>query len=556
MNKTLSLTKVLLKNGSGNAGKNAKKFSLSNPWVVGGLVALGLIPIFGFIAAFVSMLYEGLAPIGQEGFIPALGLTLTSAVVFIFGVFYVINVFFFSKDIEHLLPLPLKSTEILSAKFIVTLIYEYLTALFILAPILVIFGVKSGAGMVYYLYSLVIFLTLPIIPLLLAAIISMLIMRFTNIAKNKDRYRMIGGSVTVILVLGMNALFQRVTRQSMDPDAVQDLLLQGNNTIIDTLSTLFPHTKLGTLALIESGMLQGLLYLLGFLAASAVAYVVFMLLGKAFYFGSVIGISEASSRRKALSGEQMDRQTRQNSVVTSFLLKEMRILIRTPAYFTNCVLLSFLWPVILFFPFVVQPESLEFITGLAASIDLNQHGGIVLAIAFAVLLFISGINMAAGTSISREGSIFFVNKYLPVPAFQIMLAKVMSGVILSAVSMVLMLAAIYFVMVFPLTYIGLMFLLSIPAMFFGSLVSIIIDVHFPKLNWDTEQKAVKQNFNPMFSMLACIFCAALIIAATVLLSLSWIQVFFSLLIIFGIASLLLLRLIRNKADIWFQRIEE
>lgn len=555
MNKTLSLTRVLLKNGSGSSGKKAKKFSLSNPWVIGGFIAIGLIPVFAFVALLVSQIYDQLAPINQEGVIPAIGLTLTSVVVFIFGIIYVINVFFFSKDIEYLLPLPLKPTQILSAKFVVTLVYEYLTALFILAPILISFGIKSGAGLLYYLYSLVIFLTLPVVPLLLAAVISMLIMRFTNVAKNKDRYRMIGGSIAIILGLGINVVFQRTARQNMDTDTIQDLIL-GRNSLINTLNTIFPHTKLGGFALAESSTAIGFMNLIYFLAITAAAYMVFMLLGKAFYFGAVIGIGEASSRRKALSSEQMARQTRENSVIASYLLKEMRILLRTPAYFTNCILLSFLWPVIMVLPFIVQPEGFEMIRELVNLMDFSEHGGVFLAIIFAILLFISGANVTSGTSISREGSIFYVNKFLPVPAFQIMVAKVLAGVILSLVTVVLILAALYFIVPLPLIYFVMILLMAIPAMFFGSLTSIIIDVKFPKLNWDTEQKAVKQNFNPIFSMIGCLIIAALIVVATILLVLPPMLVFFGLLIVFGVLDLLLLQWIKNKAEDWFAQIEE
>lgn len=555
MNKTLSLTKVLLKNGSGGSSKKGKRIKIPSSLLMAILLVVGLIPIFGFISMFVSAIYDGLVEIGQEGIIPALGLSAVSLIVFFFGIFYVINVFFFSKDIEHLLPLPLKSTQILSAKFIVTLLYEYLTELFILMPILITYGIKSGAGIAYYFYSLLIFLTLPIIPLLLASVISMLIMRFTNIAKNKDRYRMIGGAAAIILALGFNVFIQRFAARSMDPEAMQELLLEGNNSFLSTITTLFPNTKLGALSLIHASEMQGLLYLLGFLALAAAAYFVFMLIGKALYFQSVIGMSEASSRRKLVSGEQLDRMTHQNSVLKAYTMKEMRILLRTPAYFTNCVLLCILFPVLLCLPFVVQQGSMDAISQLAPYLGLEEYGGIILAAAFAVVLFTSGANATAATAISREGTGLFVNKYLPVPYIQIILSKVLSGVILCFVTVLLMIAALYFLFGFSLSFVVLFLLLSIPAIWFSCLTGIIIDLNFPKLNWDTEQKAVKQNFNSLFNMLASLLAAAPVVIAAILLNLSWIQVFFGLLIVFGLLDLMLIRIIKAKAAKWWNKIE-
>ena len=88
--------------------------------------------------------------------------------------------FYFSRDIENLLPLPLRPVEILAAKFTVTLLYEYLTEILFLAPILIAFGIKSHGGIFYYFNAAVIFLTLPIAPLVYASIISMIIMRFNQ----------------------------------------------------------------------------------------------------------------------------------------------------------------------------------------------------------------------------------------------------------------------------------------------------------------------------------------------------------------------------------------
>ena len=51
---------------------------------------------------------------------------------------------------------------------------------------------------------------------------------------------------------------------------------------------------------------------------------------------------------------------------------------------------------------------------------------------------------------------------------------------------------------------GVFFVLSLLIVFLASLVinqiGIFLDITWPKLNWDTEQKAVKQNFNSVIHM--------------------------------------------------------
>jgi ABC-2 type transport system permease protein len=154
MSNYIALTKVLLKNsltsfnakkGKGWLNSNVKNIALL------AVIVVSMLPLVGGIAALVWSSYGIFKSIGQEGLILASGLLSVGMIVLFFGIFYVMNVFYFSKDVESLLPLPLRPSTIMAAKFTVTLLYEYLTELVVLAPILVAFGVASRAGIVYYL---------------------------------------------------------------------------------------------------------------------------------------------------------------------------------------------------------------------------------------------------------------------------------------------------------------------------------------------------------------------------------------------------------------------
>ena len=97
----------------------------------------------------------------------------------------ILTVFYYSNDIEMLLPLPLKPAQIISAKFLTVLITQYVMSSFILLPIFITYGLKSGAFITYYIYMIFIYLLFPIVPLVLASLLMTVIMRYTNIAKIK-----------------------------------------------------------------------------------------------------------------------------------------------------------------------------------------------------------------------------------------------------------------------------------------------------------------------------------------------------------------------------------
>ncbi|WP_409346523.1 putative ABC transporter permease subunit [Paenibacillus sp. MBLB4367] len=556
MNKTFSLTRMLWKSGSGLFGGTiGKSGSQVKRYLLIGLLFAAFLPLAFTLGTIIAKLYDALAPIGQEGSLLGLGLAVSSVVIFVFGIFYVINVYYFSQDVEHLLPLPVKPSQILAAKFSVTLVYQYVTELFLVGPLLIAFGIKSGAGPMFYLYGIVVFAALPVIPLVIASIIAMIVMRFTNVAKHKDRYRMIGGAVAVIIGLGANMLFQRYTRASLNQQELQDLLLSGNNSFMDTAVQMFPTVKFAATALMNELAWKGLAGLVLFVALSALVIVLFMLLGEWLYFRGVMGMSESGSKRKALSSSEFEKQTKQSSALKAYLVKEMRILLRTPAYFINCVLMCFLWPLLLLLPVLAQSGGTSALSSLADFIGKSDTTGVVLCVGIALFLFVAGANNTAPTAISREGSSMFVNKYLPVPYGTMIMAKALSGLLLCCVTMVLLLAAGAVLLHLPPLLVVLLAVAGIPGMLLVTLFGLLIDINFPKLHWDNEQKAVKQNINVLFSTLFSVAIAAVVVFLGFYFKLSLPIAFGGMFILFVGLNVVLYRILMTKGPVWLDRIE-
>ena len=63
-----------------------------------------------------------------------------------------LTVFYYSNDIEMLLPLPLKPAQIISAKFLTVLITQYVMSSFILLPDLLLRTVLKVAHLLHITY--------------------------------------------------------------------------------------------------------------------------------------------------------------------------------------------------------------------------------------------------------------------------------------------------------------------------------------------------------------------------------------------------------------------
>lgn len=538
MSKFITLVKVLFKNnGSSMVQDGKKKLPKTIAMII--LLIVSFLPLVGMFVAGSAGAYDLLAKVNQQGVILSFGISAACVLILVFGIFYVMSTFYFSMDIEKLLPLPLKPSTIMGAKFTVVMIYEYLTELILVLPILITYGVKSSAGIVYYIYGIIIFLTIPIIPLVIAAFINMIIMRFTNIGKNKDRFRTIAGIFGLLFAVGFNVIIQKVSSQANDPEKMANMLMQGNNSLVNGTTKLFPSSKPALNSLLYSGDLRGLVNLLIFLVISFALLAILLILGEALYLKSVIGISETMSKRKKLSAKEFEEGTTQKSAVWSYTLKELRSLFRTPAYFMNCVIMNLLWPIFLFIPVLAQPDILKDLSKLKLFMQDSSNMGMIIGIAFGFMMFISLANPTAATAISREGENMFINKYLPISYSKQILGKVLSAVILNSIGILVMIIVAIAIVQPPVYLILMVMILGIVVTFFTAFVGILIDINFPKLQWENEQKAVKQNVNVVIMMFGGMIIGGLSVFAVIALGFKLWAAFGVLFVVYGAATLIL-----------------
>jgi len=542
MSKFIYLTKIMLKNaGSPLTNGNSKKFNKAV--LLGIIMIIAFIPIISTFVTVVLKIYDPLKGIGQEGFILGLAIPITCFIIFFFGIFYTVNTFYFSTDIESLLPLPLTPVQILGAKFTVTLVYEYLTELVFLLPILVTYGIMDSGGPLYYIYVAIIFLILPVIPLAVAAIINMVIMRFTNVSRYKDVFKIMGGIMAMFLALGLNIYIQKLAMATISQDKIGEMLRQGNNSAINIVSNMFPGSKFAVNALVTPGSLIGIINMIIFLAISTCIVVIFMIVGKMLYFKGVIGISESSSSRKTISSDELRKRTRKSSILAASTTKELKLLFRTPIYFMNCILMNFIGPVFMLVIFTADSESSQQLKAGTYFLRTNNASGIVIACVFALSIFISVSNLIAATAISREGKNLFVLKYMPVDFKKIIIGKTLPAIIMGVLATIIIIIIGILLLKLSVVTVVFAFIVSFIGVIFTSFTGILIDLTFPKLNWDTEQKAVKQNMNGLLNMLIGVIVAAVIVFIVIKFKINLVTTFVVITTLFALINIVLYNVI-------------
>jgi ABC-2 type transport system permease protein len=164
--------------------------------------------------------------------------------------------------------------------------------------------------------------------------------------------------------------------------------------------------------------------------------------------------------------------------------------------------------------------------------------GKALGIILALVAFLGGANGIAATAISREGQQLYIKRYIPVSYRKQLAAKLLSGVVIGYTSVILVLVVLTAVLKAPLYFAGIVLILSFLPLLLTSMGGLLFDLINPKLEWDSEQKAVKQNVNVFFSILFSVVIAIAVIAVSFAfdLSLAWALVVLPALLLAGCAG--------------------
>lgn len=477
------------------------------PILIGMVIVVSLLPLLALYTALMLSVFSGGLMMGQPEMVLATAFVMAQLVILIFGILYIMGTFYFSKDIMSVVPLPLKPYEIIGGKFIVVLVNEYLTSIPLLLPPIIIFGVGTSQGVLYWLKSLIIMVIAPVIPLAIASLLVILLMRVVNIARYKDLLVIVGGIVLIFASFMVSALMQNIPENTKDIEQ----FFASQTSLVDMIGSRFPPAIWAAKGL-SGGGLSGAEYFLLFLGVSAVLLVFMLWVANQVFYKALLAGQEVSRKRKVLTGTQIDKRLgRGTSPVLALLKREWKLMIRTPLYVLNGLVGSIAGPLmvaVLYFMRGSDPE----LAMMAESLKDPEVVPYVALGCLGLMLFTVGMNLVASTALSREGKTIWVAKMIPVTARQQVDAKFLCSYFVSAIGVLMTTLIMVVLLKLPIlwaigaTIVGLIGSVPLAAL------NLLIDVFHPKLVWNSEQEAMKQNMNGGIGMLIS-FIVLLIMAA-------------------------------------------
>ncbi|WP_019379331.1 hypothetical protein [Virgibacillus halodenitrificans] len=476
MNRTWLLMKTILKMHYSRAGKSNSQIGLLV------VAALFLIPLVFFylssLREIINTLYDALNPLGQETVIIGLLFVVMHVLLFFMSFITVLSAFYFAEDIISFLPYPFHGYQLLLGKSAQPFIYLYITSAAIYLPAFVYYGNAASASFFYYIIGFILFILLPIIPFSIASILLMFVMRFVNITKNKERSKIIAGIASLSFIILINVVVRLNTNTEM---MMQDVAsyIQEKDGLLKLITSFYPPAYFSTMALASGG----LLFFLGILILTGIAFLLFICLGQIWYIKGLLGTGNKKSHKKTTG--TVSKHIKKRSVWLSYIRKELLVIFRTPTFLMNCVIQSLFAPVFLFIIFML--DSGTSVTGMMDIFSTKEQ----LLVLFLASMFILGANATSYTSLSREGKDWNSNLFLPLQPKQIFYSKIAVAWIINLIPIGLILAACIFAfkLSFTLTFIWLIIVLL--SSWFTSMLGTYLDLDNPKLNWTDEQEVFK-----------------------------------------------------------------
>jgi len=420
-----------------------------------------------------------------------LAVVLATTGTLIMAFFFTLSVLYLGRDATHLASLPIKPRTLLSAKLTQVWISETCIDALLILPACILYGVKTGAEALFYVRMVVVWLLIALLPICLIAFLSSLLIRLSALWKHRETIMTVGGIALLVGYMFLVSNMGGMTGSSTaDGGAMMESFVTGGASRFAGLTKLFPPAEWAAEGMLGQNNQMFLVWILISLAAPVVTV---WLLGYSYRKLSMMQSETPGGSKKKFTGRESFAAGGQ---LKACVLRELKTILRVPSYATNILPICFM-PLLMVIIFSMSigkaGESL-------GALFQNMHPALIMGILAAMMAYMAGMNPALSTAVTREGKGHDFLTALPVPTMTFIRAKFIVGYGFGAAGVIA--ASIALLIMYPGVELQIILALVLCLLFsyVNSALALSRDIKKPKLDWVTEQEAVKQNFGVMISM--------------------------------------------------------
>lgn len=477
MNKFLLITKInLLQTFSLTKNNNSKFKSERRKKSLKTMVA---VLIIGYIMCYVYYLARTLMPsfifVGKPIYLMGFLFTICSVYIFFMNIFRVKSFLFDFKDYDLLMSLPISRNMVIASKIVSQYIINLLYTFIIMIPGYLAY--ISFANMPSDLLFFILLFAIPVIPLLVSTIIGIILSWITSFFRNKNIGSYVVNFALIFIVLFISFNISNINEVEMVNKSIN---------IVDTFSKYYPFTTLFVSLLEDVNIINLLIYFL--------LPVVLMAIFIGFINTGYIPLRSRLLKQNIRSNFELEDEVSKTPLI-SLYQKELKKYFSNALGFINtafgCVIL-----IVLIISILLFNDSM--ISRFHKILDINAT---ILSNIYLIISLLCVISCTTSSSISLEGKSFWIMKTIPVSCDTIFLSKIMVN--LTVLIPTIIISGTFFGIYLhaPLIDFLLLYLMPLSYAFFTSLMGLLLNLLFPKFEFENEMKVIKQSLPAFLSIL-------------------------------------------------------
>ena len=491
-NRLRSAIGAMVGRGKGGSVKKASTarivgFTLLYVYVIGTFLSLSSSVSF--------LLGMQLIPQGASWLYFSVFMIASFSIVFIFSIFETKSELFECRDNDLLLSMPIKPKDIVISRISVVLVYNYIEELIIMLPCIIFYAIFSRGDIVGIFGAIVVSLLLPLFATALASGVGYLVALISKRIK-KNSFVTLAFSMIFLLayMFGYTALMENAEGffeggSELLPSDIPILYFIGSAARFSPLSII-------CLAALSVGS----------------AFIAYYVISKSY----IKLVTDNKGEKRSLYKEE---KLELKSPIFALTVKELKRFFSSATYMLNTGFGLIFEVFVAVFAIVKRESLLEIIDVLSNEIPYLSGGDILAPLMIAALVFVGGLSTISSCALSLEGKNLWVLKTLPIRERDVMIAKVLPHIIVSIPPTLISAVLLIIASSAPVIYWPFFVLTPIAAIVFSAFLGLVINVAFPKFEYDNEAQPVKQSLSVFLTMIIQMLGGSAIVALTLVLSL-------------------------------------
>lgn len=414
---------------------------------------------------------------------------LVTAVLLLFQMILICaNVFFFSKDSEKVLYMPIKPIELLITKFNILVFMLYATEIIFCIMPFTLYGLMTHSHLSYYLWEIILLSIFPVLIVTIVSICTFLIMKFFRYIKNKQTSQFL---ISMVLLLIFSLMVFFAIQKGFHVDTNRLFEVNKYFLIINPSAEILANpSHIGNVLVSFSKIIF----------YNIVGIVIFLtVFSKGYIKEILLNMNSITKRKKKF---EIKKKFSKKNRMYAYISKEIKNLIREPVFFIQCIfpiltiLIMGIIAVKSFFPIFMEMAQKEGVAEIFQNITLDRE---ILCYILIIMQVIDSISNISLTAISREGKNAILMKYIPIDLYKQFKYKNVPQVVLNVVASIVILIMVKYMMPeVEITQFIYIFIIALLINLINSYLMLIVDLRRPNLDWDTPYLVVKRSDNKIF----------------------------------------------------------